>query len=95
MKINALAHRKAIRITTLMAMLVILFALFIASASIGQFYIQISDVYKFIFNLNTEQSQAYQVFWHIRMPRIVMVVLVGAALGVGGAIMQAIFANPC
>lgn len=40
----------------LMAMLVILFALFIVSASIGQFYIQISDVYKFIFNLNTEQS---------------------------------------
>ncbi len=91
---NALKQRKVLRLSTLIVMLFILCALFIASASLGQFHINTSDVYKFLFNIGDPSSQEYQVFWFIRMPRIVMVMLVGASLGVGGAIMQAIFANP-
>lgn len=34
------------------------------------------------------------VVWGIRIPRVVLGLLVGAALGVGGALMQAVFANP-
>ncbi|WP_066530514.1 FecCD family ABC transporter permease [Corynebacterium bouchesdurhonense] len=34
------------------------------------------------------------VVWQIRLPRLVLGLLVGAALGVGGALMQAVFANP-
>src|SRR5699024_8131619 len=34
------------------------------------------------------------VLWQIRLPRLVLGLLVGAALGVGGALMQAVFANP-
>lgn len=34
------------------------------------------------------------VVWQIRIPRVVLGLLVGAALGVGGALMQAVFANP-
>ncbi|MDK6603791.1 iron chelate uptake ABC transporter family permease subunit, partial [Escherichia coli] len=34
------------------------------------------------------------VVWQIRLPRLVLGLFVGAALGVGGALMQAVFANP-
>lgn len=34
------------------------------------------------------------VVWQIRIPRVLLGLLVGAALGVGGALMQAVFANP-
>jgi iron complex transport system permease protein len=36
----------------------------------------------------------YQALWQIRFPRVAMSVLVGAALAVAGAVMQAIFGNP-
>lgn len=35
-----------------------------------------------------------QALWHIRFPRVAMAVVVGAALAVAGAVMQAIFGNP-
>lgn len=34
------------------------------------------------------------VFWDIRLPRIILCVLVGAALAVSGAVMQGLFRNP-
>jgi len=34
------------------------------------------------------------VVWHIRMPRTLVGLLVGAALGVSGAVMQGVFSNP-
>ena len=40
----------------------------------------------------TQEQQA--VVWFIRMPRMLIGVLVGAALGISGAVMQGIFSNP-
>ncbi|MET3604473.1 ABC-type Fe3+-siderophore transport system permease subunit [Sphaerotilus sulfidivorans] len=34
------------------------------------------------------------VLWHLRLPRIVFALLVGAGLGLGGALTQALFRNP-
>lgn len=34
------------------------------------------------------------MLWNVRFPRVVMAALVGAALGLSGAVMQAVFANP-
>lgn len=34
------------------------------------------------------------VVWYIRLPRMLVGVLVGAALGISGAVMQGIFSNP-
>ncbi|MEZ5321994.1 MAG: iron ABC transporter permease [Microthrixaceae bacterium] len=39
-------------------------------------------------------AAAESVLWDVRMPRLVMAVLVGAALGVAGALMQGLFRNP-
>jgi iron complex transport system permease protein len=35
-----------------------------------------------------------QVAWHIRAPRLLMAMLAGAALGLGGALVQGLFRNP-
>ncbi|TCP95373.1 iron complex transport system permease protein [Cricetibacter osteomyelitidis] len=40
------------------------------------------------------QSNAETVLWHIRIPRIITAVFVGAALAVAGATYQGIFKNP-
>lgn len=45
----------------------------------------------------TEQDfsrEQLAVIWFIRMPRMLVGVLVGAALGISGAVMQGIFSNP-
>lgn len=42
----------------------------------------------------TTPAAAEAVLWDVRMPRLVMAALVGAALGVGGAVMQGMFRNP-
>lgn len=34
------------------------------------------------------------VFWHLRLPRMALALLVGAGLGVAGALMQGLFRNP-
>ncbi len=40
------------------------------------------------------ETIAESVVWRIRLPRLMLGLLVGASLGVGGALMQAVFANP-
>ncbi len=44
--------------------------------------------------LSRELQQAHLIFWKIRLPRIVLAMLVGAALSQSGALMQALFRNP-
>jgi iron complex transport system permease protein len=41
-----------------------------------------------------EDDVLYEALWQIRFPRVAMSILVGAALAVAGAVMQAIFGNP-
>jgi len=46
-------------------------------------------------NWHSEYTQEQKaVLWFIRMPRTLVGVLVGAALGVAGAVMQGVFSNP-
>jgi iron complex transport system permease protein len=40
----------------------------------------------------TEEQKA--VIWFIRMPRLIVGILVGCALGISGAVMQGVFSNP-
>ena len=43
---------------------------------------------------DTVDSIAHDVFWQVRLPRVVLAVVVGASLAVAGVIMQGIFRNP-
>ncbi|WP_237242497.1 FecCD family ABC transporter permease [Rothia nasimurium] len=70
------------------------------SASLGQFEIPLPQVAGGILrNLGLASADpamqlADATLWNIRLPRILLGLLVGAALGASGALMQAVFGNP-
>ena len=81
--------------------LLLLFVM-IGSLVLGQVEVSMANVVAIIFDkLNlpvlfdaeiTKEQTA--VVWYIRVPRMLVGVLVGAALGISGAVMQGIFSNP-
>lgn len=78
----------------LAALLVITVLLSLAS---GAFQISLPELLRIIGDGpqrgNTDEV-AHNVFWQVRLPRVVLAVIVGASLAVAGVIMQGIFRNP-
>jgi len=67
----------------------------ILSVSYGEYPIPPLDVLRTILGLTTDNARNYDlVVWTFRLPRIVLAFLVGAALGVSGALMQGVTRNP-
>lgn len=72
----------------------------VVSAGMGAFGIPPGDVVRIIGSktlpfLSTETDPlATDVLWNIRLPRIALGLIVGAALGCAGAVMQGAFGNP-
>lgn len=71
--------------------LVFLFAMVAVSLSVGA--AQINGLVSALFNPGANTSAA-EILWQIRIPRIVTALIVGAALGVAGAIAQGATNNP-
>ncbi len=85
----------------LIGLALLLAAVTCLSLTFGQIPIPISNTISVILHqlgipVDPEQFTAEQlaVIWFIRMPRMIIGVLVGAALGIAGAVMQGIFSNP-
>jgi len=73
-------------------LLVGLIALLIA-VSFGAVNIHASDWLQLLNSQNTYEGASY-VLWNIRIPRALLAITVGAALGVAGALAQSLFRNP-
>ena len=71
--------------------LVFLFAMVAVSLSVGA--AQIDGLVSALFNPGANTSAA-EILWQIRIPRIVTALIVGAALGVAGAVAQGATNNP-
>ncbi|MFM2113305.1 MAG: hypothetical protein RL643_263 [Actinomycetota bacterium] len=89
------------RRTSLPAVAVFLVALLtittLLSLATGAFRISLSDLFGIIGDgpsRDSSEAVAHNVFWQVRLPRIVLAVIVGASLAVAGVIMQGIFRNP-
>lgn len=86
----------------LVALLVLLLLGIVVSATIGQLPVSRSEVVGSLLRhvgISTgwapaEGSLVDRTLDHIRYPRVVMSVAIGAALAISGAVMQAIFGNP-
>lgn len=52
-----------------------------------------SDVYNALFNYSSDNVNQ-TIIWEIRLPRIAMAMLAGAALSIAGMLMQTLFQNP-
>ncbi|HMR48077.1 MAG TPA: iron chelate uptake ABC transporter family permease subunit [Arachnia sp.] len=80
------------RILGLLAAIALLALVVVLSIVFGAKNIAVSDVIDALAE-NTGQDDAY-VIWELRLPRTVAGLLVGAALGVAGALIQALTRNP-
>lgn len=83
-------HKKALWFTLLALVLTVL--MMIISLGMGEMKITPLEVVKVLLGIGSEQHEL--IVQQFRMPRIVIAVLVGAALASAGAIMQGIVRNP-
>jgi len=57
--------------------------------------VSLEDAIRVIFRLSGDRPSYYEkVFWEVRIPRVLLAGLVGAALACAGTAMQAVFRNP-
>ncbi|GAA1982404.1 iron ABC transporter permease [Isoptericola halotolerans] len=90
------------RVTALFTVLAVtLGVLAVVSAGSGQLHVPASEVLGALargvgLDLGPEPAHphGYTALWTVRFPRVVMAVLVGAALAAAGAVMQGVFGNP-
>lgn len=89
------------RITFLIGMAIVLFISFIAALSLGATDIPFFETAKIVLNKilfgilgDAAESRYETTIMVLRMPRIVLCLITGAALGMAGAIMQGVLRNP-
>ncbi|MFG6286209.1 FecCD family ABC transporter permease [Actinotignum schaalii] len=91
--------RRRRRIWTFLILTLLLALGMLLSAHLGQFPVTVGEVARGIaarFGLAAppEDPLVMAALWNIRFPRICLGILVGGALAVAGAVMQAVFSNP-
>lgn len=77
-----------------LALMISVLLLGIGSLCLGQFPLSLSDVVHQLTHFSNEQSMSGQIVWSVRLPRILMALLAGGALGLCGATLQGVFHNP-
>lgn len=90
-----LRSRPLLLLLILLALLLVALA---ASLSLGAVNVPLAEslgvIVRHLTGAPAEPSTADLVIWQIRLPRVVLSVLVGAALAVSGALVQGLFRNP-
>ena len=93
MKANRLQSKRiGLAVLTLLMLVAVLLSLMV-----GVSHFSVGEIFSIIgqrFSADGEAGVANTVFWNLRMPRVVLCLLVGAALSVCGASYQSIFRNP-
>ncbi|MDT8913368.1 iron ABC transporter permease [Amycolatopsis sp. PS_44_ISF1] len=91
---------RKVRVTTLFVVLAAAtVAVSLVSAGSGQFAVPLGDVaaslaHRAGLGPGLADPFAEGTLWQVRFPRVVLALLVGAVLGVSGAVMQGVFGNP-
>ena len=87
--VSLLLHRRSAAVAVIV--LVLLAAVMLASACLGQTYVSPAGVWR---TMRTGSGPYELVVGELRVPRIVLGALVGAALGLAGALVQTVTRNP-
>ena len=78
---------------SLILIIIVCIFLFIISLLIGSFDLSIEDIINILLGKNDSSIQR-NVFYNLRIPRAVMGIYAGVALGFAGSIYQVLFCNP-
>jgi iron complex transport system permease protein len=89
---RARAVRQARNLAVVVVLAVLVFVVFCVSLSLGDFKIPVIDVVKTLFGGGDKATEF--IVNRLRLPRALTAILVGAALGISGAIFQSIARNP-
>jgi iron-siderophore transport system permease protein len=73
---------------------VILLGLCVLSLAAGSRAVPLDEVYRAVVDRGVTNPQVEAIVWGVRLPRTICAVLVGAALGLAGALMQGLTRNP-
>ena len=71
----------------------VVIGLFVISIFIGKYVLSVEDILS-ILTSTQEDQMAVNVFYKLRLPRSIMVVLAGIGLAVAGSVFQTLFKNP-
>lgn len=74
---------------SLLLMAVLMGVMVLFAANIGSMRLTLPMVWQ-----APAESMVWQIWWTIRLPRVLLAVLVGSALALSGAVMQGLFRNP-
>ncbi|SXJ69528.1 iron chelate uptake ABC transporter family permease subunit [Klebsiella pneumoniae] len=76
------------------ALALVTLAIAVASLCFGQYPLSLSAVGHTLVHLPPGEGVIGQIVWSVRLPRVVMALLAGGALGLCGATLQGVFQNP-
>jgi len=93
LSINSPFFLKRILFVSIILSLVLIIAVFMG-ISIGSTSNGLADVFHSLFGKDKTGSMLGTIIWQIRLPRVLLAALVGAALSLGGLVFQALLRNP-
>jgi iron complex transport system permease protein len=83
-------HRKVVLLSAVLA----LCFLAIASLFVGAASVSVEQFFNVITRHDSQPSQSALIIFELRLPRTLLAMIAGAALAVGGVVMQTLFRNP-
>ena len=75
-------------------LLVVLLVVMLMGISIGSSGSGLTSLWQIITNQNDADPMLLTIIWKLRLPRVLLAALVGAALSLGGLVFQALLRNP-
>lgn len=90
---HSLSERKVFRLSVIIILAISVVASMVLSLIWGSTYVSLADIWRTLLASELTDT-ASQIIWNIRLPRNIVAALVGACLGVSGAILQAVMKNP-
>lgn len=81
-------------IIAVVAVMLFFVAAFFLSLALGPADMSLGQVVKYLFQGRVSGEVNSTIFWQIRMPRVLLALIVGAALALAGAVLQGLFLNP-
>ncbi len=87
-------HRARRKVVAIAGLIVLAFAAFVVATIVGPIDLSVGDLFAALTGAEGVDQRTHTVLWDLRLPASVMALLVGAALGLSGALMQTILDNP-